>query len=221
MASRRGYITTDELNTAYGITATDAEINRAEELIDSYVGFQDKALSTELTGMATAGAAATLTLPANYVNAYDNNYLAGKEIEILSGTGAGQRRTIASSTRAGVLTVSPDWTTQPDATSLFRISQLGKFPRIKDRFYHSLTQPAYYYHTIPEPVRAAVAAQVEYMQNTDTNEELMESEHIDDYSYTRADTSTERLISPKAKALLRGYRNRKGRFAASDALGDF
>jgi hypothetical protein len=69
------------------------------------------------TGTATAGASTTLTCGSKNwpVNAW-NNF----EIRILSGTGAGQIRTIASNT-ATVVTVSAAWTTNPDATSIFGI----------------------------------------------------------------------------------------------------
>ena len=45
MASRRGYVTTTEVDEMSGLTAsTDLQISEAEELIDAYVGFQVKFL---------------------------------------------------------------------------------------------------------------------------------------------------------------------------------
>ena len=72
-------------------------------------------------GTAQAGAASTITLAAG-ASAVNNAYN-GMAVEILSGTGLGQKRTISGyvgSTR--VATVSVAWTTQPDATSVYRIT---------------------------------------------------------------------------------------------------
>jgi len=71
-------------------------------------------------GTAQAGAAATITLAAGASSA-DDTYN-GMTIEITSGTGNGQIRTIADyvgSTR--ISTVSANWATAPDNTSVYRI----------------------------------------------------------------------------------------------------
>ena len=70
------------------------------------------------TGTATAGGATTLT---NSAETWTVNEWAGYELLITSGTGIGQARTIASNT-ATELTVSAAWGTNPDATSVYRIS---------------------------------------------------------------------------------------------------
>jgi hypothetical protein len=69
------------------------------------------------TGTATAGGASTLT---NSGKAWATNQWANSQIRIVSGTGAGQIRTIASNTGT-VITTSAAWTTQPDATSVYNI----------------------------------------------------------------------------------------------------
>jgi hypothetical protein len=69
------------------------------------------------TGTATAGGASTLT---NIGKAWATNQWANSQVRIVSGTGAGQIRTIASNT-ATVLTTSVAWTTQPDVTSVYSI----------------------------------------------------------------------------------------------------
>jgi hypothetical protein len=69
------------------------------------------------TGTATAGGASTLT---NSGKAWATNQWANSQVRIVSGTGAGQIRTIASNTGT-VLTTSAAWTTQPDATSVYNI----------------------------------------------------------------------------------------------------
>jgi hypothetical protein len=69
------------------------------------------------TGTATAGGASTLT---NSAKTWTTNQWANAQVRIVSGTGAGQIRTIASNTGT-VLTTSSAWTTQPDATSVYNI----------------------------------------------------------------------------------------------------
>ena len=69
------------------------------------------------TGTATAGGASTLT---NSAKTWTTNQWANSQVRIVSGTGAGQIRTIASNTGT-VLTTSAAWTTTPDATSVYSI----------------------------------------------------------------------------------------------------
>jgi hypothetical protein len=76
---------------------------------DGYVSFA--------TGTATAGAASTLT---NSAKNWTPNQWSNYQIRIVSGTGAGQIRSIASNT-ATVITVGTAWTTAPDATSVYSI----------------------------------------------------------------------------------------------------
>lgn len=72
-----------------------------------------------LNGTATAGAASTMTTNKTMLL----NQWANSQVRIISGTGAGQIRVIASNTAGsnGVLTVSAAWTINPDATSVYRI----------------------------------------------------------------------------------------------------
>lgn len=90
--------------------STDSKLITTPSWIDNgYIPFA--------TGTATAGGASTLTRSsANWTVNQWNNY----QIRIVSGTGAGQIRTIASNT-ATVITVGAAWTTQPDATSAYSI----------------------------------------------------------------------------------------------------
>ena len=69
------------------------------------------------TGTATAGGASTLT---NAAKTWTVNQWTQSQVRIVSGTGSGQIRTIASNT-ATVLTTSAAWTTAPDATSVYNI----------------------------------------------------------------------------------------------------
>ena len=73
------------------------------------------------TGTAQGGAAATITLKAATSYTTDD-YPNGMFIELTSGTGSGQKRHVedyVASTK--VLTVSPAWDTQPDATTSYEV----------------------------------------------------------------------------------------------------
>lgn len=75
------------------------------------------------TGLATAGGANTLTDGSKTGNiAWITNVWASWTVTIVSGTGAGQQRVISSNTGTA-LTISPNWTTNPDATSRYTIDK--------------------------------------------------------------------------------------------------
>jgi hypothetical protein len=75
----------------------------------------------QATGTATAGAAGSLT-DTTRREAEADNYWKGGIIEIISGTGDGQIRDITGSVQStGVISVTPDWVTNPDTTSVYRI----------------------------------------------------------------------------------------------------
>lgn len=145
-----------------------------------------------------------------------NNYYQGCEIAIIDGTGAGQVRYIVSSDRATKsVTVSEAWDTDPDSTSVYKIYQLGKFPRHCDVFYDPEAET--YHRSVPEVVKMAMALQVQFeIDNPDLfsgDSIYMRSEQFSKYSYETKDgvSSMDRLISPKAKELLRGIRNIGGK----------
>lgn len=69
------------------------------------------------SGLATAGGASTLT---NGAKAWTANQWTNYQIRIISGTGVGQTRTIASNTGT-VITTSAAWTVNPDTTSVYVI----------------------------------------------------------------------------------------------------
>jgi hypothetical protein len=220
--SRRGYLSQSELAQFSDITITntteaDEKIRQAEEVIDSFVGPQCKFIQDPITGLAASGGAANITLEVSQQNGYDVDYFKWCEIEIIGGTCAGQRRKVTSSTKEGVLMVDSAWTGTPDNTSFYKIYQLGRFPRNVDVVGYSTVSPVTYYKSIPEAVKRAVAAQVEFMiemgdgyfsgDKTDK-----EAESIGDYSYQLAQgaAGVNKLIGPKARMLLRGIINRTG-----------
>ena len=220
--SRRAYLSQDELEQYADISITDAteaddKISQAEEIIDAYVGFIDKFMGNDLLGVVGAVSATSITLQTDQCSIYEADYFKLAQIEIVKGTGVGQRRTITGSTKAGVLTV-PAWETNPDTSSLYKIFQHGKFPRPDDVDYFSSGTTQTYIKHIPENVKRAVAAQVEYliaMGETffKTNEAELQSENLGDYSYTKGEGAVgiQTLIAPKAKLLLRGFTNRVGK----------
>lgn len=220
--TRRGYLSQSELEQFANISITDGNeaddvISQAEELIDVYVGPQNKAIKLDFKGRAESATTNTITVQSDQQNVYQIDYLKLCEIEILGGTGAGQRRKITGQTLAGVITVDSNWDTIPDNTSFYKISQLGKFPRIKDVHYYSDSTPNQYYKSIPEEIKRAVAAQVQYIIDMgekffSTDKSDKESERIADYSYTNAKGTggMSKMISPKARILLKYIKCRVG-----------
>jgi hypothetical protein len=84
-------------------------------------GFASNGGAGFVSGTAAAGAASTMTLEPGKV--FLLNQWANMQLRIVSGTGAGQIRTIASNTAGSgpVVTVAAAWTIAPDATSVYRI----------------------------------------------------------------------------------------------------
>ena len=220
--SRRGYLSQGELEQLANITITDTteaddRISQAEEMIDAYVGAQDKHMDWVVRGLAAAAGSTSLTLETSQQNTYDIDYFKLCEIEILGGTGVGQRRKITASTKAGVLTVDSAWVTTPSIDSFYKISQIGKFPRTCDVETYTSGANTTYYKAIPEAVKRAVAAQIEYVIEMGDAffagyKSEVQSESIGDYSYAKGKgvSSISKLISPKAKIILKGIYNRTG-----------
>src|SRR6185369_6368858 len=141
--SKRGYLSQAELAQYADITIDDVDeaddkINQAEEMIDAFVGFADRFFPRELVGkMSQVSSSTVFKLESNLAELYEINYFAFCDVEIISGTGAGQRRRIASSLKDGTLTIARAWVTNPDTTSFYRINQIGKFPRREDARYYT------------------------------------------------------------------------------------
>lgn len=230
MASRRGYLTIAELEEFADIDVTDDaeaedQISQAEELIDAWVGFQERRLYREYRGEVTAVSNADKTIAdtgnGTPLDANDDFYK-GAEIEIVAGTGAGQRQTIVSSDKSDkTVTVGTAFSPAPDTTSMFRIYQLGKFPRRKDGYQNRAGNKVFY--SIPEAVRRATAAQVQFIIEMGSAYFAgagadMNRERIGNYEYEKSSGSgmnqstLVKLIAPKARVLLRGITNRTGRF---------
>jgi hypothetical protein len=107
--------------------ATNTWTTLSQTGIPSPIGTDGKLVSTPswsntgytafATGTATAGGASTLT---NSTKNWTTNQWANYQIRIVSGTGAGQIRTIASNT-GQVITVGTAWATQPSTDSVYSI----------------------------------------------------------------------------------------------------
>lgn len=215
-AGRRNYIDSDSVNSIVSITPTAVDLDLAEELIDQYVGFQAKFIQETFDGrVASVGSNVTFTLQTNQQNAYESDYLLGLIVEIIGGTGIGSVRRITGSTKAGVVTV--DSAVSLATTSVYRIYQLGKFPRTEDVFYDGTNSPYQYYKQIPDLIKRAVAVQIEFMNQMGStffksDNINYDSESIGNYSYSKGMSAGQlnNLIAPKAKIYLRGIVNRKG-----------
>lgn len=213
---RRNYIETSEVTDA-----TEAQVALAEALIDDYVGYQDKFIKTDISGTVTA------SLTGKVVDANSNSPLYVTDgtydrcvIEIIGGSGAGQSRVLIGSDRddRSVSFEGSAFNPALDDTSVYRIYQLAKFPRRKDSRTPSGSNT--FYKFIPEEVREAVRAEVQFIIEMGdayfTGEDSeMDGERIMGYSYSRGGNAGQsalvKFISPQARVLLRGFKNRTGR----------
>lgn len=223
--SRRGYLSHNELKQFANITIKDNDeaddvISQAEEIIDAYIRRGDKFIRNQISGIATGGTTTTLidTSGDSHLT-FDNDYFNGCEIEIIGGTNAGERRRITDYDKTTkTITVASAFTAAIDSTSAYVIYQLGFFPRVKDVFHVDST----YYKRIPEAIKRATAAQVEYIiEKGDSffkGGADFKSESIDDYSYDRGEGSTglAAMIAPKARHFLSGFINRIGELVANN-----
>ncbi|MDD5355948.1 MAG: hypothetical protein PHY56_05400 [Candidatus Omnitrophica bacterium] len=74
-------------------------------------------VNMQATALATAGAAGTLT---DTKRREADDYWKGGTIDIIAGTGIGQKRDITGFTQStGVFDITPDWATNPDTTSMY------------------------------------------------------------------------------------------------------
>lgn len=224
-STRRGYLSHDELEQFANIvinddTEADDVISQAEEIIDSYIRRADKFIDDPVFGIATGGTASTLIdTSGDSPFSPNDGYFYGCEVEIVKGTNQGERRRITDYDKSTqTITVANDFPSAIDSTSAYKIYQVGFFPR--DNSKEVWHQNSTYYKSIPENVRRATAAQVEYIiEKGDAffkGQTDFKSEEIDDYSYERdkGAIGSQALVAPKARMLLKGYVNRTGKLVA-------
>lgn len=225
----RNYISITELQTLANIIVTNPgealrQIERAEQAIDNYIGYTCQSVESYFTGNVSkvSGKEIIDTNPASQIHIIDG-FFAGCVIEIIGGTGAGQIRYITDSNYADLsVSIVDDFDTALDTTSFYRIYQIAKFPRDIDMY--SRQDGLHYYKNIPNPIKRAVAAQIEFMiQQGDAffvgNQADVDSEHIDNYSYSKANAGqspTVSALAPRARTLLRGYKNSMGQLHAEN-----
>lgn len=218
MSTRRNYITEDEIEEFSNIQVTDhteavSQMSFAEEMIDSYVGFQQKHIRGAYTGYVETSGNNYIIDSSNgsMIKGYDDDFFTFCEVEIIGGTGKGQRRNvIAYEKDLQKITVDSNWTTNPDSTSFYIVHQIGKFPRVDDVY---RADDNTYFKMIPDAVKRATMAQLEYIIEKGSaffsGAGDYKSESLEGYSYTVNDRKN-RFISPHARQLLRGIRNTKG-----------
>ena len=110
-----------------------------DDLYDELESLREAAIQGN--GTATAGAAGTLTDTLNRKEIDD--FWTGGVISIFSGTGVGQKRDVSDFVQStSVISVSPNWTTNPDNTSIYNIikSYTNKirlsFEKVETMFYN-------------------------------------------------------------------------------------
>lgn len=216
--TKRGYITQSEVESYCDIAITDEDeaierMELAEQIIDQYVGFQNKFLRYEVTGIATDGTTTTLidTSGDSLLDSSVDGRYEYCTIQVLSGTNAGEERLIIDhDVSESTVEVHEAFSSAIDDTSVYRIYQLAKFPRAKDV---KIIDDVFYKY-IPEQVKKAVLAQVDYMlemgddffnSGVDKN-----SENIDGYNY-EVPKSVNRVVAPKARTYLKGIMSIKGK----------
>lgn len=211
--SLRNYLTIEEVEEYADIVINDnAEgldrIRQAEEFIDSYVGFQDQFLKGKYSGNADSGSQNTLV--DSELSTYQDGFFLGATLEIVAGTNAREKRRITDfSKSSNQITVESNFSNPIDNTCVYIIYQVGKFPRVKD----IISENNKIYPVIPEAVKRATAAQLQYMIEKGDDFFVgatdFDSESLDGYSYSTSQKS-KRLIAPKARLLLKGIYNIKG-----------
>jgi hypothetical protein len=217
MSTRRNYIETSEVSGA-----TDAQVALAEEIIDQYVGVQDKHVKAEYDGEITSLLAGNKVIDASSLSQLkqqNTNIFSRCVIELVTGDAAGTIRLITASDGSDYsVTYDGDAISGIQVGDIFRIYQLAKFPRQKDQF----TRNSIYYKTIPRAVKDAVIAQTQFIIEMGDdyftgNETDAGSESIGNYSYSNASggsgqqSAAVKMVAPRARTLLRGIVNRLGR----------
>lgn len=217
MATRRNYIETSDV-----AGATDAQVALAEELIDVYVGVQDKHFKNEYDGEITSLLSGNKVIDASSLSQLkqqNTNIFSRCVIELVTGDAAGTIRLITASDGSDYsVTYDGDAIADIAVGDIFRIYQLAKFPRQKDQF----TRHSIYYKTIPRAVKDAVIAQTQFIIEMgddyfNGNEADAGSESIGNYSYSNSSgnggqqSAVVKMVAPKARTLLRGIVNRLGR----------
>jgi hypothetical protein len=219
MSTTRGYLTDAQYQQITGESSlgasAEAIINRAEAIIDSFIGNWVPAIAAHYDGaLGAVTDASTMTLAAEHIPQMPGtNYLKGMVLEMLTGDAAGQYRTITGQTSAGLLTVDTAFDNLPAVGDIYHIYQMGKVPRAFTSDLRSFDTESgiVYAKVVPSALREAVAWQAKYMQELgdayfDGQQLLLDSESFGGYSYTKGDNAKggRAMIAPKARQSLSG-----------------
>ncbi len=115
----------------------ESGIDRWFRIDDVGYVFRMERLDGDGANVTSTATSATSTTLSDSIQAWTTNLYSGLRVNILSGTGSGQERTISSNT-ATQLTVSSSWTTTPDTTSVYSI---GGVPYHYQHSWHDYEQP--------------------------------------------------------------------------------
>lgn len=217
MATIRGYLTDKQFQNITGADSlgTDADliIAKAEAIIDGYIGNWQPHFN-EIVTVPSSAQAGEITL-----NAQDRaslpgvDYLKGLAVEFLNGEAAGETRIIESQGSDGVITFDQEFSDEPADGDIVRIYQAGKVPRrgTDDVISREVINERIYIRNIPQPLREAVAAQIQYMQELgdeffDGQASSLDSESMQSYSYQRGESAKggKAMVAPKVRQLLAG-----------------
>ncbi len=216
---RRNYIQTSDVSGA-----TEAQVALAESLLDDYVGRQQKFYMAEAAGKVTASLSGQIVDDRADSPLYvTDNTFTFCYIEIIGGAGIGQSRFITASSHddRSVTFSGAAFSPTLDTTSVYRIYQLGKFPRRQDS--RTIPNDLTFYKYLPDAIKNATIAQVEFIIEMGDDyftgdDSEMNAEKIMNYSYDRgsdrggngSQSALVKFMSPKARAFLRGYKNSTG-----------
>lgn len=103
-------------NTWHGMNAIAGSLGTDGRLVATSSWRDNKQIIFD-SGIVTSSSASTLVHDSKL---WETNQWVSGMVFIASGTGAGQIRTITSNT-SGTLNITPNWTSNPDSTSLYRI----------------------------------------------------------------------------------------------------
>jgi hypothetical protein len=117
-SSSAGSVRKYDFATNSWVTLANSPINiSSEHRVIGTPSWQGSDYLAFATGTATGGGANTIS---NSAKSWTTNQWANYQIRIVSGTGAGQIKTISSNTGTQI-TVSSNWATEPDSTSTYSI----------------------------------------------------------------------------------------------------
>ena len=116
-------ISTSAAETTAGLSAAFGELAWGSSGATTTAYHNTYLYLRRFSGLATAGAASTITLRTSMGDLGAANVLANWKIKITAGTSSGDERTISSNTDANptVVTVDSAWTATPTATSFYEI----------------------------------------------------------------------------------------------------